>query len=67
MTAVEISSSRPHHQISKMLQVARHRVTRWFRPPEAELRRRRVEPHPQPMIVRGSDGAKMERHYDQHA
>jgi hypothetical protein len=31
---------------SKLLQTARRRVLRWSRPPEADLRRQRLQPHP---------------------
>jgi len=50
MTAVEIPVTKPHHGAMKRLQIARRRVTRWFRPPEAELiRRQHLAPHPVPV------------------
>lgn len=49
MTALANTAAKHPHPVSKLLQVARHRVTRWFTPSEAELRRRRIgEPHPHP-------------------
>lgn len=50
MTALEISVTKPYQGAMKRLQIVRHRVTRWFRPPEAELvRRQHLEPHPVPV------------------
>jgi hypothetical protein len=45
MTAADVTR---HHPTAKLLQIARHRVLRWFRPPEAEVRRARLVPHPLP-------------------
>lgn len=50
MLALASTAVRHPHPVSKLLQVTRHRVVRWFRPPEAELRRRRLEPHPHPLV-----------------
>jgi hypothetical protein len=49
MTALD--AVRHPHPTGKLLQIARHRVSRWFRPPEAELRRARLQPHPLPVEV----------------
>jgi hypothetical protein len=50
MTAVEVPVVRGHHSAVRRLQIARRRVARWFRPPEAELiRRQRLAPHPFPV------------------
>lgn len=52
MTPLSSTVARHPHPVSKLLQVARHRVVRWFRPTEADVLRRRiaVEPHPHPTI-----------------
>jgi hypothetical protein len=45
------TAGRPaHRRAGKILQVTRHRVLRWFRPPEAEVLRRRLasSSHPFP-------------------
>ncbi len=49
MTALEAPTHHPHPP-GKLLQIARHRVLRWFRPPEAELRRARLQPLPLPAV-----------------
>lgn len=52
MTAVETAVVKPPHSALKRLQIARRRVTRWFRPPEAELvRRHHLESHPVPVVA----------------
>ena len=48
MTALD--ATRQPHPTGKLLQIARHRVLRWFRPPEAEVRRARLQPHPLPAV-----------------
>ncbi|MCC6848644.1 MAG: hypothetical protein IT294_09095 [Deltaproteobacteria bacterium] len=49
MTAVEAPVVRPGHCAVKRLRIARRRVARWFRRPEAELlRRQHPAPHPFP-------------------
>jgi hypothetical protein len=49
MTDFEILM-KPQHSALKRWQIARRRVTRWFRPPEAELvRRHHLMPHPNPV------------------
>ena len=62
MTAVDDNRSRHLHPKGRCFQIARHRVLRWFRPPEAEQRRARLQPHPlpgplsaSPKIVKVSD------------
>ena len=47
MTALQPPERHPHPPY-KLMKIARHRVLRWFRPPEAELRRARHQPHPMP-------------------
>jgi hypothetical protein len=51
MTAAFAVPRHPHPP-GKLLQIARHRVLRWFRPSEAELRRVRLQlqPHPVPRL-----------------
>lgn len=51
MTALATTIAKHPHPVNKLLQVARHRVIRWFRPTEADLRRGRSEPHPHPTVV----------------
>ncbi|MEB2284325.1 MAG: hypothetical protein B6D46_04500 [Polyangiaceae bacterium UTPRO1] len=58
MLALAATVTRHPRPVSKLLQVTRHRVVRWFRPPEAKLRRRRLEPHPQPLVVRTETAEK---------
>ena len=48
MTAMSVTATPSHRRTGKFLQVTRHRVLRWFRRPEAEVRRRRLAPHPFP-------------------
>ena len=52
MTALGPTVARHPHPVSKLLQVAHHRVVRWFRPTEADVLRSRVvgEPHPHPTL-----------------
>lgn len=40
-----------HRRSAKLLQVAQHRVLRWFRRPEAAIRRHRAAAEPTPMLV----------------
>lgn len=49
MSALATTVVKHPRPVSKLLQVTRHRVLRWFRPTEAHLRRDRLEPHPHPM------------------
>lgn len=67
MTALGTTVTRNPHPVSKLLQVARHRVTRWFRPTQAELRRLRLEPHPHPTVPPYETSRGMEHHDDQVA
>ena len=50
MTALQAPQRQPHPP-GKLIQIARRRVLRWFRPPEAELRRARLQPHPLPAVA----------------
>lgn len=58
MTALATTVAKHPHPVTKLLQVARHRVVRWFRPTEADLLRSRLgfEPHPHP-TMRPHDGS----------
>ena len=51
MTTVEMPVVKPHRSAMKLLRIGRHRLTRWFRPPEAEVVRRQhaAPPHPLPV------------------
>ena len=66
MTAVDVITPKFRRGAGKMLQIARHRVARWFHFPAAELRRQRfqgLQPHPFPRasareIVAGKEGRR---------
>ena len=55
---VATAMKRPH-PMNKLLQVARRRVTRWFRPPSAARA-------PHPTMASPSNLPKMENRYDEH-
>jgi hypothetical protein len=67
MTAVGVSGTRAERSSAKLLKVARHRVLRWFRPPEAELVRRRLVPHPMPGVPPASTEIREETRREQCA
>jgi hypothetical protein len=67
MLALVTTAAKHPHPMGKLLQIARHRVVRWFRPPEAELRRHRTEPCPHPTIVAPGSIPKTENGHDRLA
>jgi hypothetical protein len=50
MTATSAADTLTRRRPGKLAQIARHRVLRWFRPPEAVVRRQRPVPHPFPRV-----------------
>jgi hypothetical protein len=70
MTALQ-ATTRHSQPPGKLIQIARHRVLRWFRPSEVELRRARLQPHPIPATaaVASSNATRRakESTHEQHA
>ena len=67
MTATKATATPSHHRACKFLQVTRHRVVRWFRPPEAGVRRERLAPHPFPSLGVVDPTTATEASHERHA
>jgi hypothetical protein len=67
MIAMTAAGTPAHRRAGKMLQLTRRHVLRWFRPPEAEVRRRRLSPHPFPRNDETAAAPPQETPRDQHA
>jgi len=68
MDAARITTT--HHQSPlRLLRIAKHRVGRWFRPPETELRRqRRASPRaPRSTAESAGSGCAPQSHAPRHA
>ena len=67
MTAMNVTAPPSHCRAGKLLQVTRRRLLRWFRPPEAEVRRQRLVPHPFPGFGVTDPTTAQEASHEQHA
>lgn len=51
MSTLDVAIARAQKRSARLLLVARHRVTRWFRPAVAVERHHQSAPHPMPRSV----------------
>jgi hypothetical protein len=51
MLTLDAKIARAHKKSSRLLQIARHRVTRWFRPAIGTMHHQPGPPHPLPRFM----------------